>query len=139
MFVKYSYEEMLERAYKILPPVKVEVSRFEIPRPNIIYQKNKTVILNWKEIVSVLRRDEKLLAKFLGKEYGTPVTIEEGKAIIGKKVTPKSLYQKLELFAKEFVICPVCGKPDTKLIKKGRYLYLKCEACGAESPVRYVL
>ena len=43
--------------------------------------------------------------------------------------------QKIEKYVKNYVICPVCGKPDTKLIKVDRVLVMKCMACGAVSPV----
>ncbi|HDM92466.1 MAG TPA: translation initiation factor IF-2 subunit beta, partial [Candidatus Korarchaeota archaeon] len=38
-------------------------------------------------------------------------------------------------FIERYVICPICGRPDTKLVKVKRTLMQKCMACGAETPV----
>ncbi|MEM2273205.1 MAG: hypothetical protein QXX56_03185, partial [Candidatus Bathyarchaeia archaeon] len=38
----------------------------------------------------------------------------------------------------EFVNCPICKRPDTKIIKEKRFNFLVCEACGAKSPVRRI-
>ncbi len=136
----YKYEEMLDRAYEILEKIGVKgmlKERFEIPIPKITYQKNWTLILNSKEISDILNRDMKHIARFLQKELNTPTRVEEGYIIIQKKVPFKIVEEKIKKYVKEFVICPVCGKPDTEITKKGRILYLKCKACGAESPILY--
>ena len=35
-----------------------------------------------------------------------------------------------------FVICPLCGKPDTKIIKEGGVGFIRCMACGSKNPVK---
>ena len=40
-----------------------------------------------------------------------------------------------EQYAKEFVICKECGKPDTQIEKEDRLSFLHCLACGAKHPI----
>jgi translation initiation factor 2 subunit 2 len=44
--------------------------------------------------------------------------------------------EKIEAYAKEFVICSECKKPDTELTKENRLMFIKCLACGAKKTVR---
>jgi translation initiation factor 2 subunit 2 len=46
--------------------------------------------------------------------------------------------KKIELYAKEYVLCPECGKPDTKFLREDRFLFLRCEACGWKHPIKKV-
>jgi translation initiation factor 2 subunit 2 len=46
--------------------------------------------------------------------------------------------KKLESYVKGYVLCKECKKPDTKLIREDRITFLKCDACGAKSPVKSI-
>jgi translation initiation factor 2 subunit 2 len=35
-----------------------------------------------------------------------------------------------------FVTCPVCKRPDTKIVKEKRLSFLVCNACGAKSSIK---
>lgn len=132
-----SYEEMLEKAYKEIPKELVETKeRFEIPKVRGHIEGNKTVISNFFQIAKVLNRDPKHLMKFLQRELATPATIQGELLILGSKVSSGKINAKINEYAKLFVICPECGKPDTSLIKEKGVLMLKCHACGAKHPVR---
>jgi len=74
----------------------------------------------------------------LFKELATPGTIEERRLILQTKLQRGIIEKKIEDYVKEFVICKVCGKPDTHLERERRITFLKCEACGAKEPVRNV-
>jgi translation initiation factor 2 subunit 2 len=56
--------------------------------------------------------------------------------IIGTKVAASRVNQKIRQYANEFVLCPECGKPDTKMEKEGHVTFLKCTACGARHIAR---
>ncbi len=134
----YSYEEMLERAYQQLPDIVKKDTRFEIPKVKGHYEgKNKTVITNLHEICKVFNRDINHLVKFLTKELACPAVIEGNRVIFNKKLSPSQLNMKIQSYAKEFVICRECGKPDTKIIKEDRNHFLVCMACGAKRPILY--
>ena len=49
------------------------------------------------------------------------------------------LVSTIDKYSKEFVVCPVCGKPDTEMISEKGIKYKHCLACGAKSPIKYHL
>jgi len=46
------------------------------------------------------------------------------------------LQQKIGKYAKEFVFCGQCNKPDTHLVREAAADFIVCEACGAKASVR---
>jgi translation initiation factor 2 subunit 2 len=67
------------------------------------------------------------------KELATPGSIEGETLVLQTSITTEMVKKKIESYAKEFVYCKVCGKPDTKLVKEDRLSFIVCEACGAKS------
>lgn len=132
------YEDLLKKVYEKLPKKVEERKRFEIPVAICERQGNKTLIKNFSEILSVLRRDSTHLSKYLFKELATPGNIQGQILILQRKVHREMLQKKIEDYVKEFVYCKECGKPDTKLTKEERIFVLKCDACGARYPVRNI-
>jgi translation initiation factor 2 subunit 2 len=123
---------------KKLPKKSDEKKRFEIPRIVSLIQGNKTIIKNFSEILSTLRRNERHLSKFLFKQLATPGSMEGDALVLQRKVPHSMLQKKLEDYIKEYVFCKICGEPDTKLLKEDRITFMKCEACGARSAVREI-
>ncbi len=133
-----TYEEMLrEGREKISLDVSKE-SRFEVVKPNILIQGNRTFITNFTEIANSMRRDPKHLAKFLFRELAKPGHVEGNTLILQGKVLRSLIEKKIEAYLKEFVYCRECKRPDTHLEKEGRIIFLKCEACGAKQVVRRI-
>ena len=131
------YEKMLEKGRKELPESVLKTERFEIPKVKGHIQGNKTIISNFKEIASVLRREPEHLLKFVSKELAAPGEIKKtGALMIGRKVSAASVNEKIQKYAKEFVICSECKKPDTQLTKEDKVMFIKCLACGARHPVK---
>ena len=129
------YIEMLEEAYrKIRKPESDE--RFEIPRIESMVQGNYTIIKNFRQIADYLHRDVRHMLKFFARELAAPASIQGNRAVFQTKVMQRVLQQKLESYINEYVLCKECKKPDTRLIKEGRIVVLKCDACGAKCPVR---
>ncbi len=138
MHSREAYIRMLEEAYKILPETGVQkvTSRFRPPPVEIMHHgKNRTIFLNFKEIATYLNRDPDILRKFITRELAAPASPSDGRLVLHTRVDSQTLQNTIEYFIRRYVKCPVCGGYDTKLIKQGRYLILKCEICGAESPV----
>jgi translation initiation factor 2 subunit 2 len=133
-----NYEELLQRAMDKVPRKTGTGERFEMPKIDAVAQGSQTIIKNFGDIASKLRRDPKHIMKFLTKELASPGSTDGTRASFQGKLSYRMLVGKLELYVKEYVICKVCGRPDTKLIKEGRIDQMKCEACGAKSPVREI-
>jgi len=130
------YEKALKRGRENLPESVFEKERFEIPKVRGHLEGNKTVISNFKQIASVLRRPVEHLMKYVLKELATPGDLRPAGLILGTKVAASRINDKIKQYADEFVFCPDCGKPDTQLVKEGELLYKKCQACGAKIPVK---
>ena len=133
-----NYEELLEKAYKNMPESMQKEDRFEIPNLLSIINGNRTFIKNFLDACKTIRRDEKHVMKFMLKELGTQGYIEGHTLILLGKFNNKNINNKFNKYIKEYVLCPVCGKPDTQLIKEGRLMFMKCEACGSRNPVNNI-
>ena len=129
------YDKMLERGLKKVPKETGSGERFEMPRAQVLISGSRTSILNFGEIASTLRRDPKHIIKFLLKELATKGEIEGTKANFQGVFSDYVIKTKLESYVKVYVLCPECGKPDTKIIREDRQFFVKCEACGARHPV----
>lgn len=129
------YEKLLEKAYKEIKPIRA-TERFELPKVKGHIEGSKTIITNFSQICSILRRQPEHVAKFLLRELATPGLIEGERLILNRKIGSAMINEKIEAYANEFVICPECKKPDTELIKQEPFLFLKCLACGAKHSVR---
>ena len=133
-----NYEDMLKEAIKKLPKDAVAGDRFEIPKPETSIQGNKTFISNFDELCTRFRREKKHLSKFLFKELATPGHVEGKRLILQGKVTTSLIQKKLEIYVRDFVVCPECKRPDTNFQKVGRLTFLVCEACGSKQNAKKI-
>ncbi len=132
------YKELLERARSKLPREKGTGERFEIPKVRSTVIGMRTIVHNFREIAEALNRDPRHLMKFLTNEMATAGTIEEARANFQGKFPHDTLERLVNIYTENFVICPVCKRPDTKIVKERRLFFLVCEACGAKSSVKTV-
>ena len=131
-----NYEDLLKKAREELPESAFEKQRFEIPKVRGHIQGNMTVISNFKQISQTLGRPTEHLLKYVLKELAAPGGIKPKGLLIGTKVSASKVNEKIKQYAQEYVLCPECGKPDTKIEKDGQYAFMKCTACGAKHPVK---
>jgi translation initiation factor 2 subunit 2 len=129
------YNKLLERAYSNLPKAVGTGERFEIPRIVGIRMGRRTIIQNFGEVSSKLNRDPRHLLKFLSGEMATAASLDGARAIFQGRFDVETVTRLLTIYAQRYVVCPICNRPDTKMEKEGRYLFLRCEACGARSSI----
>lgn len=132
-----TYEKLLEEAYNKVKVVKTGGERFEIPKAEGQISGKNTIITNIAQIATYLRRPLDHLAKFLQKELAVPGKIDGDRLILITKLNSQKVNDKIQQYAKEFVICPECQKPDTEIIAEKGIKFKHCLACGAKSPIRY--
>jgi translation initiation factor 2 subunit 2 len=130
------YEQLLNEAYSKVKVVEGNKDRFEIPVVEGHIEGKKTIITNFLNILSHLRRDSEHFQKFILKELATSGQRDGDRLILNNKIPSSKINAKIEQYTKEFVICKECGKPDTELIKENRLSFIKCLACGAKHSVR---
>ena len=134
--MKYDYEELLKRARSQIPEVVSKRERLELPRLHHSVIGMRTIIYNFKEVAEALNRDPQHLLKFLTREMATAATIQQSRAIFKGKFWLDTLERLIQRYMESFVTCPVCKRPDTKIVREKRLLFLICEACGAKSSLR---
>jgi len=130
------YEKLLKKARKSIPKDISKKERFDMPKVKGHIQGNKTIISNFCQLCDIFCRDESHLLKYLQRELATPAILDGPRLILGRKISSNLINEKLDKYAKEFVICKECGKPDTKLINEDGVLFVKCTACGAKYSIK---
>lgn len=132
------YEELLKRAMEKLPKKQETKDRFTVPEVLVEISGSRTILKNFSDIASSLRREQAHLSKFLSKEMATSGSIQGITLVFQGNIRKEILQKKLEDYIKEFVYCKECKEPDTRLVKEGRVTFMVCEACGAKHPVRNI-
>jgi len=134
-----TYSELLKRAQSKIPREEGSGERFETPRVrSTVVGRRRTLIINFKEIADALNRNPRHLMKFLTNEMATAGSLEESRAVFQGKFTHDTLTHLVDKYTENFIVCPVCKRPDTKIVKERRLFFLSCEACGAKSSIKAV-
>ncbi len=132
----FRYDDLLKRATDQMPEVSTKRERLELPRIFISTVGMRTIISNFGEIADVLDRDPQHILKFLTREMATAATYHDSRAIFQGKFQRESFERLLQRYMEGFVVCPVCKRPDTKVVKEKRLSFLVCNACGAKSSIK---
>jgi translation initiation factor 2 subunit 2 len=129
------YRTLLDRAYSQLPEQVTSYERWTVPRPDVRIVGRRTVIMNFKEIADELRRDPEHLLKFLSGEMATLANFDGTRAVFQGRFRTDSIRNLFEVYTNRYVVCPVCKRPDTRIVRDRRLWFLQCEACGARSSI----
>lgn len=129
------YEDLLEKGMSEVPDDAGDSERFELPVVDTRKEGSKTVITNFGDIADTISREEDRFSKYLQNELGTSARVEKGEMILNGEIRRGNIQAKVKQFAEEYVFCPECESPDTKIIKEKGVEILKCQACGARNPV----
>jgi len=131
-----NYEELLNEAYGKVKKSETSGDRFEIPKIEGHIEGKKTILTNFFQIASHIRRNPEHFQKFMLRELATSGQKEGDRLVLNNKIPSAKINQKIKQYAEEFVLCKECGKPDTELIKENRLSFVHCLACGAKHSVR---
>jgi translation initiation factor 2 subunit 2 len=130
------YEQLLNDAYNKVKKSEGNGERFEIPKVEGHFEGKKTILTNFYQIASFLRRNPEHFQKYMLRELAASGQKEGDRLVLNMTVPSAKINQKVEQYVKEFVLCEQCGKPDTELVKEDRLSFIKCMACGAKHSVR---
>jgi translation initiation factor 2 subunit 2 len=134
---KADYEKLLKKIEGSLSENKRQTStRFELPVVDIIWEGQKTFLRNFVEFPKVLRRDPDKVLQYLSKEFAVPAERIGDKAMFIGRRDPDDFSRLFQIYVKDYVECPTCKSPDTKIVKENRISFLICEACGAKSTMK---
>jgi len=127
------YSQLLNEAFEKVKPVE-ECGRFEVLKVEGHVHGSRTVVSNFGEVATCIRRAKEHLAKFLFGELATSGYVEGDRLIFDRKVSSKEINDKIEKYVHKYVKCGQCGKPDTALVEDGG-VWVRCLACGAKKQV----
>lgn len=130
------YKKLLDKALSQLPEGVERKDRFTSPHARTVVSGSQTMLLNLKEIVDRIRRDNNHFVKYIAKELATSGSIDRNRVIFQGRFDNRTINGLLDRYVKKFVVCPVCHQPDTRIERKNRFTFLHCDACGAQSSIR---
>ena len=134
---KTEYEKLLKRIQGNLTEKKKGTDkRFELLPVDIMWEGQRTFLRNFLDFSKVLRRDPEKILQYLSKEFAVPAERMAEKAIFVGKRDPEDFTRLFQIYLKDYVECPTCTSPDTRIEKEKRIPFLICEACGAKSPLK---
>ncbi len=125
------YHKLLKKVQSITSTKSVGEDRFKMPKADIFYEGNTTVLRNFDKITDTLNREANHLLKFFLGSVGTAGERSGGRIIFQGKIPARTLQDKLVEYVDIYVLCSECNRPDTHLVKKGRTILIRCDACGA--------
>jgi translation initiation factor 2 subunit 2 len=132
-----NYEALLESAYEEVKPVE-ECGRFEILKVKGHHEGTKTIITNFLQVATCIRRASPHLIKFLNKELASSSELSGDRLILSRKLSSKEINEKIEKYVNLFVLCPKCKKPDTEIVEEKGKTMLRCMACGDKYEIHKV-
>ena len=134
---KIEYESLLKRIQDKLGDSDNETTaRFELPVVDVMWEGQKTFLRNFSEFPKILRRDPDKVLQYLSKEFAVPPEPLGDKAMFVGRRAPDDFTRLFQIYVKDYLECPTCKSPDTKILKENRISFLICEACGAKSTLK---
>ena len=108
----------------------------KFPRLKLSGLANCTIFRNFMEFPKALRREPEKLLLYLNKELASAGYIAGERVIFLGRKEPSSFGALIDRYIKDYVICPVCGSPDTRTERNRKLGFLLCDACGARSSIK---
>lgn len=136
--MEYDYNKLLDGLWEALPEKLKKHERFEIPTVEAFVEGNQTIIKNFNEVAGKLDREPKYILQFLSKELAAPAAFEGNRVVVQRKLRKQVIDEKIRAYAKEYVVCHECGRPDTKITSLEGQKIIKCTACGGWWPLRRI-
>jgi|TARA_B100001146_G_C16079954_1_gene390180 translation initiation factor 2 subunit 2 len=133
---KADYEELLKRIEKNISKKSDSNTRFELPIVDVTWEGKKTILRNFMDFPKAFRRDANIILQYLSKEFSVPAERVGDKVIFVGRRDPEDFKRLFEIYLKDYIECPTCISPDTKVEKEHRISFLICEACGAKSTIK---
>jgi translation initiation factor 2 subunit 2 len=130
---KSDYEFLLKRIQDKIGDSKKETkARFELPVVDVMWEGQKTYLRNFSEFPKILRRDPDKVLQYLSKEFAVPAERLGDKAMFVGRRAPDDFTRLFQIYVKDYLECPTCKSPDTKIVKENRISFL----IGAKSTLK---
>lgn len=130
------YKRLLKKVVESTNKKELVEDRLKVPKADIFYEGNTTVIKNFDKITDILNREPNIILKFLLGSLGTAGELVGPRVVFQGKIPTKNIHDRIRDYVDTFVVCSECNRPDTHLVKQGRELLIRCDACGAFRSVK---
>lgn len=107
--------------------------RYKMPKLNLtITRKNggTTIVNNTTDICESIRRKPTQVIPYLRKSLNMSVSYKRGVWIIRGDCDATRLQQALMDYVKSYVLCGVCGNPETAFLNAKT---VQCQSCGSQT------
>src|SRR5437660_12471498 len=94
-----------------------------------------TIVVNFSDVVDRLNRDPHHVMKYLAKEMATAGSCESGRGYFQGRFSRETINRLISVYSNRIVICRVCHRPDTRVVREGRLSFLVCKSCGARTSI----
>ena len=91
-----TYEQLLNEAYSKVKQIEGNGERFEIPKIEGHIEGKKTILTNFLQIASYMRRDPEHLQKFLLKELATSGQREGERLVLNNKIPSTKINSRID-------------------------------------------
>lgn len=133
--INMDYDELLKKGREEIPEDMGSGERFEVPDVETRKEGSKTIVENFSHIADVFGREEKHVSKYIQNELGTAGHLDNNELVLNGEFRRGQIQGKFHQYANDYVYCPECERPDTKILKEKGVEILKCQACGARTPL----
>src|SRR2546429_7817317 len=121
------YDGLLDRALSKITQSTGSGERFELPIAMVQIIGQRTIVVNFSDVVDRLNRDPHHVLKYLAKEMATAGPYEGGRGYFLGEVLREKVNRLIGGDSYRFFICPVFYRPDTRVVPEGRLLFLVSE------------
>ena len=130
---------LLDRVYEELSKNEKisNKSKMVLTRPVVSRANRKTFISNFREICSILKREEQEVQKFFDEELNKKSSIDSNGVLVvqSSSFQQNGIQNVLKNYIKNYVVCKECFSNDTKLVKENRILFLDCATCKSKKAI----
>lgn len=137
MSLKYTFEELLDRAYEKLSEIRKKSEKGGAISPIVKIENRKTYIKNFSEMCEKISRDPELVKQYLAKNTNCSTSVcDEGLKIDGR-FQEAIIKKHVHNFIIEYVQCSNCKSLLTRIDKINRIDYMKCSNCKSEKTIKF--
>jgi translation initiation factor 2 beta subunit (eIF-2beta)/eIF-5 len=109
--------------------------RYKMPKVELRTKKNnKTYLTNLDKIAQSLNRKPDELIKWFSHNLGVSCSKKDG--CINGQFDVLQIQDVLQKYIVEYVLCKVCGNPETTYVVSKKTMSMDCAACGGSSEMK---
>lgn len=135
----YTYDILIDRIFQQCN--QSDENKKYIINPPIVRREGtkKTIWENFPEICKTMKRDPNHVLSFTATELGCGGSLDmNGKCVIRGRFQQKHIESILKKYIHEYVKCHTCKKPETRLVREDRLLFLCCNKCNSRKSVAMI-